>query len=166
MVTAQAVLLDTDVFSALYVTPPGAVAKQGHPVGAWTAALTGLRPLISFQTRAEVLSGAYLARWGEKRIEGVLAKLDSTPTVDEDREVVEAYARPLADAQKAAHTFQADFATVVLSVNPEDVHRARRAERSWFGRIIQWTTRSAPNKRTSVGGTVQESFHGFPTGAQ
>lgn len=105
MATTQAVLLDTDVFSALYVTPPEVVAKQGHPVAAWTAALTGLRPLISFQTRAEVLSGAYLAGWGESRLEAVSEKLDSTPTIDEDRDVVEAYARLLADAQKAAHPF-------------------------------------------------------------
>jgi len=103
--TSQAVLLDTDVFSALYVTPPEVVAKQGHPVTAWTAALTGHRPLISFQTRAEVLSGAYLAGWGEHRLEMVAAKLDATPTIDEDREVVDAYARLLADSQKVAHPF-------------------------------------------------------------
>lgn len=104
MATVRAALLDTDVFSALYVTPPQ-VEKQGHPVAAWSTALTGRRPLISFQTRAEVLSGAYLAGWGEKRLEAVTAKLDSMPTIDEDRAVVEAYARLLAAAQKAGHPF-------------------------------------------------------------
>lgn len=105
MVIARAVVLDTDVFSALYVTPPEAVQKQGHPVAAWIAALTGLRPLISFQTRAEVLSGAYLANWGRKRIDAVVEKLDATPTISEDREVIEAYAQLLASARKAAHPF-------------------------------------------------------------
>ncbi len=68
-------------------------------------ALTGRRPLISFQTRAEVLSGAYLAGWGEKRLEALFAILDAMPTIDEDRAVVEAYARLLAAAQKAGHPF-------------------------------------------------------------
>lgn len=102
---AQAILLDTDVFSALYVTPPEIVARQGHPVGDWTAVLTGQRPMISFQTRAEALSGALRANWGKKRMDGLTRKLDSTPTIDEDRDVVDAYARLLADAQRAGHPF-------------------------------------------------------------
>lgn len=63
----------------------------------------GQRPLISFQTRAEVLSGVYLAGWGERRLSAVLEHLEATPTVDEDIEVIEAYARLLADAQKVGH---------------------------------------------------------------
>lgn len=103
MASAQkAVLLDTDVFSGLYVTPDTAL-KQGHAVQGWVNALTGARPLISFQTRAEVLSGVYLAGWGERRVNAVLEQLDATPTVDEDVEVIEAYARLLAEAQKAGH---------------------------------------------------------------
>lgn len=103
MAILQAALLDTDVFSALYVTPVQVAANQGHPVAAWTSSLTGYRPLISFQTRAEVLSGAYLAGWGEKRLEALTAKLDTTPTVDEDRDVIETYARLLAAAQRVGH---------------------------------------------------------------
>ncbi|MDM4762162.1 hypothetical protein QT381_03975 [Galbitalea sp. SE-J8] len=52
-----------------------------------------------------MLSGAHLAGWGEHRLEAVVAKLDSTPTVDEDREVIDAYARLLAEARKSAHPF-------------------------------------------------------------
>lgn len=52
-----------------------------------------------------MLSGAYLAGWGEKRLEAVVAILDSMPTIDEDRAVVEAYARLLAAAQEAGHPF-------------------------------------------------------------
>ena len=105
MATVHAALLDTDVFSALYVTPAHVVEKQGHPVAAWTATLTGYRPLISFQTRAEVLSGAYLAGWGEQRVEALTDKLDAMPTIDEDREVIEAYARLLASARGVGHPF-------------------------------------------------------------
>lgn len=103
MGTVNAVLLDTDVFGALYVTPREVVLKQGHPVGAWESSLTGCRPLISFQTRAEILSGAYLAGWGEKRLTATLARLDGTPTIHVDRDIVEAYARLLAEAKKAGH---------------------------------------------------------------
>lgn len=99
----KAVLLDTDVFSALYITPRDVVVRQAHPVQSWTDALTGSRPLICFQTRAEVLSGVYLAGWGERRLNAVRDQLDATPTVDEDVEVIEAYARLLADAQKVGH---------------------------------------------------------------
>lgn len=105
MATALAALIDTDVFSALYVTPERVVEKQGHPVSVWKAALTGRRPVISFQTRAEVLSGAYRADWGEKRLQAVTAKLDSMPTIDEDRDVVDAYARLVADSHRVGHPF-------------------------------------------------------------
>lgn len=103
MVAVRAVLLDTDVFSALYVTDAQVVEKQGHPVTAWKTALTGYRPLISFQTRAEVLGGAHLAKWGPRRMADVAAKLDAMPTVDVDRDVVDAYARLLASAQRIGH---------------------------------------------------------------
>lgn len=104
---SQAVLLDTDVFSALYVSPPEVVARQGHPIDRWTALVTGKRSMISFQTRAEALSGALSANWGTKRMNGLVRKLDSTPTIDEDRDVVDAYARLLAESQKIGHPFGA-----------------------------------------------------------
>lgn len=103
MATINAVLLDTDVFSALYITPRQVASKQGHPVGAWESSLTGCRSLISFQTRAEVLAGAYLAGWGEKRLRATAVQLDKTPTIDVDRDVVDAYARLLAEAHRAGH---------------------------------------------------------------
>lgn len=99
----QAVLLDTDVFSALYATSREIALKQRPPVDSWRAALTGSRPLIAFQTRAELLAGAYLANWGARRLNELHAQLDRTPTVDEDVDVIEAYARLLADSQKIGH---------------------------------------------------------------
>ncbi|MGX9347773.1 PIN domain-containing protein [Microbacterium sp. KNMS] len=96
-------MLDTDVFSALYITPSRIVAKQAHPVERWRTALTGRRPLIAFQTRAEVLSGALLVGWGEARLGMVRRELDATPTVDIDRDVVESYAELLSAAKRMGH---------------------------------------------------------------
>lgn len=73
------------------------------PVDTWMKALTGYRPLVSFQTRAEALAGAYLAGWGERRLDALLTKLDLTPTIDEDRTVIEAYARLVYEARKIGH---------------------------------------------------------------
>lgn len=99
----RAALLDTDVFSALYVTPREIVVKQQYPVQAWETALVGHRTLIAFQTRAELLSGALSAGWGEKRLGSLRSRLDVTPTIDEDHDVIEAYARLSAEARAAGH---------------------------------------------------------------
>jgi len=98
-----AALLDTDVYSALFITPARVVKKQGHPVDAWRIALTGYRPVIAFQTRAEILGGALLARWGAKRLEQTREQLDATPTVDEDISVVDAYSQLLVEARDLGH---------------------------------------------------------------
>ncbi|MGK2855483.1 MAG: PIN domain-containing protein [Microbacteriaceae bacterium] len=106
MVT-RAVLLDTDVFSALYVTPRDLALKQGHPVDDWTDVVTGYRVLISFQTRAEILFGAYYAGWGERRLGPMRERLDATPTIDEDRDVVEAFAQLKSECRKSGHALAA-----------------------------------------------------------
>lgn len=103
----QAALLDTDVFSALYVTPRELALRQGHPVDDWTSDITGYRVLISFQTRAEVLFGAFYAGWGERRLGPVRERLDATPTVDEDRDVVEAFAQLTFKCRKSGHALAA-----------------------------------------------------------
>lgn len=102
MVT-KVVLLDTDVFSALYVTPRQAAERQGHLVHDWRQALVGHRTVISFQTRAEILDGAYSAKWGDKRLVATHALLDATPTIYVDDEVVEARARLRTAATAAGH---------------------------------------------------------------
>lgn len=105
--TAQAVVLDTDVFSALYVTPRELALRQGHPVDDWIEAVTGHRVLISFQTRAEILFGVYYANWGERRLDPLRERLDATPTIDEDRDVVEAFAQLTAECRKSGHALAA-----------------------------------------------------------
>jgi predicted nucleic acid-binding protein len=97
--TERAVLLDTDAFSALYVTPEKTAIKQGHPLDAWRAALRGHRVVICFHTRAELLIGARYAKWGEPRVAALRHKLDATPTVQLDDEVLESFVALTADAR-------------------------------------------------------------------
>lgn len=85
---SDAVLVDTDVFSVLYVLPPTADPR----IPKWREILSTRRVVIAFPTRAEVLAGAYSAKWGERRIGKAVEILQNTPTVHSDDEVVAAYA--------------------------------------------------------------------------
>ena len=87
----QAVLLDTNAYSALYVTPEETARKQGHPVEEWRSALRGQRILIAFQTRAELIIGARSAKWGDQRMKALNERIASTPTVQLDGEVFDSY---------------------------------------------------------------------------
>lgn len=91
MVADHAVLLDTDVFSAIFITPPETALRQGHPLHEWLEAIRGRRVLVAFQTRAEALVGARGAGWGESRLRHLLERLDATPVVPLDEDVLEAY---------------------------------------------------------------------------
>ncbi len=99
----ETALVDTDVFSVIYFARRDLAQNQGHPVDAWTSALTGARVVISFQTRAEILSGALSRGWGERRLSTVRERLDATPTVDTDEDVVDAFAQLTRDAGAAGH---------------------------------------------------------------
>lgn len=99
MTALVAAVVDTDVFSVLYLrrnsTDPRAVR--------WREQLTGRRVLISFQTRAEVLAGAASAGWGERRLAETRDILDHTPTIRPDDEVIDAYAALVAECRRAGH---------------------------------------------------------------
>lgn len=97
------ILLDTDVFSALFMSKRETVIARGHPIAAWEASVLGRRCLISFQSRAEVLSGAHLANWGERRMSATRQLLDSTPTIEADDDVIDAYATLVAEARACGH---------------------------------------------------------------
>lgn len=105
MTTLNAVVLDTNIFSQLFVTRPHQPANQTQ-VESWQADLAGVTSIISFQTRAEVLQGAYAAHWGESRLATLHQILDSTPTIPADTEVIEAMARLFAKARAAGHPIQ------------------------------------------------------------
>ncbi len=100
------VLVDTDIFGSVYVTPDRA-ARRGLPVDVWRSALEGARVLISFQTRAELLAGAFIDAWGERRVTGLRHKLDTTPTIGIDTAVIDAFAQLRADCRRAGHPLQA-----------------------------------------------------------
>ncbi|MDV8021646.1 PIN domain-containing protein [Rhodococcus sp. IEGM 1330] len=97
-----AVLVDTDVFSILYIDPVKA-ANRGHPVDELRAQLAGLQVVIAFQTRAEVLAGAMVGNWGERKVADTRGKLDSAPTISIDSGVVDAYASLTAACRRVGH---------------------------------------------------------------
>ncbi len=102
MANPDAVLIDTDVYSSVFITPDRA-AKRGLPVDDWRRALEGVRVLITFQTRAEILAGASMNRWAEQRLSALRGLLDNTPTIGADRDVIDAYARLRAACRQAGH---------------------------------------------------------------
>lgn len=104
------VVLDTDVYSALY-TDPARAERRGLPVTTWLEALAGDRVLISFQTRAEVIAGLRAGNWGDGRRRTALAKLDAVPTIPADREVIDAYAELTALCIRAGHALHAKIHT-------------------------------------------------------
>lgn len=106
MTDRSIVLIDTDIYSALY-TDPDRAAKRGLPVAEWRTALEGRHVLIAFQTRAEVLTGFRASNWGEKRVAEAVAKLDSAPTIPADVEVIEAFATLGAECKRIGHALWA-----------------------------------------------------------
>lgn len=95
----QAAVVDTDVFSHLYVLRNSADPR----VPGWRELLTGRRVLISFQTRTEVLAGALANQWGDRRLADLRAVLDRTPTIRADNEVVDAHATLFAECRRMGH---------------------------------------------------------------
>ncbi len=102
MTVLGATVVDTDVFSVLYLRRNSADPRAVR----WREQLTGRRVLISFQTRAEVLAGAVGAGWGDRRLSATHEILDHTPTIRPDNEVIDAYARLVAECRRAGHGLQ------------------------------------------------------------
>lgn len=107
---SQHVVIDTDVFSAIY-TDPERFARRGLPVSSWQDALGGVRVLVSFQTRVEVLAGLRAGNWGDRRRRAAVAKLDAAPTIPADREVLDAYVELTALCRLAGHALHAKHHT-------------------------------------------------------
>jgi hypothetical protein len=102
MAADHIVVVDTDIFSPLYITPEFA-SKRGLPIAAWRSALLGARVVISFQTKAEVLAGIQGSRWSESRIVAGLDELERFPTIPADRSVIEAFATLSIVCRRAGH---------------------------------------------------------------
>lgn len=97
MVDERPVLLDTDVFSLVFITETTKDAR----VDGWRRLLLGRTPVIAIQTRAEALTGALTSQWGSERHRRLLARLDTTPTIPVDSAVADRYASLTADLRKA-----------------------------------------------------------------
>lgn len=106
MTDRSIVVIDTDIYSALY-TAPDRAAKRGLPVAEWRRALEGAHVLISFQTRAEVLTGVRAGGWGVKRVAEAIAQLDAAPTIPADSEVIDAFATLGAECKRIGHALWA-----------------------------------------------------------
>ncbi|MDQ1106064.1 PIN domain-containing protein [Nocardioides zeae] len=100
------VVIDTDVYSALY-TDPERASRRGMAVEQWREVLQGTQVLISFQTRAEVMAGMQIGNWGESRKVAAMAKLDSAPTIPADIDVIRSYADLTAACRLIGHALQA-----------------------------------------------------------
>lgn len=102
MTHVEAVLLDTDVFSLLFI----ARKAQDSRIAGWRQRLGGGRVLIAFQTRAEILEGALERGWGGRRVTSTRHTLDQTPTVRPDDEVIDAYATLTAICRQNGHALR------------------------------------------------------------
>lgn len=105
MAEQQIVVVDTDIFSSIYIDPDRA-GRRGLPVASWISALAGLRVVISFQTRAEVLAGIRGSNWGEARVVAAVAKLDTAHTIPADRAVIDAFAELTVSCRRVGHGLQ------------------------------------------------------------
>lgn len=93
------VVLDTDVYSQLYV-------RQGTTTPTkqtYRDLLVGRSVAIAVQTRAELLIWPELRRWSADRAGRLRDQLDNTPTVPVDDLVVEAFVRITVDCRRSGH---------------------------------------------------------------
>ncbi|OBF18532.1 PIN domain-containing protein [Mycobacterium sp. ACS4331] len=97
--TVLTAIVDTDVFSCVYVLLRGADPRTT----AWTEALANRRVIISFQTRAEILAGARQRGWGAPRVTRLQEILGRTPTIQSDNDVVDAHATLTAECLAIGH---------------------------------------------------------------
>lgn len=106
----RAVVLDTDVFSALFVTPRER-ERAVRPVDLWRMQLAGMRVTISFQTRVELLVGARSGNWGVKRLNNLNDRIAATPVIGLDEAVLRAYVGLTSDCKAAGHALHSKIHT-------------------------------------------------------
>lgn len=107
MTDPEAVLVDTDVFSLLFVR----LGSSDTRIARWRERLTGRQVLISFQTRTESLVGALVDGWGERRMLELRVILDRTPTVGVDNVVIDAHVALSAECRRTGHALHDKFHT-------------------------------------------------------
>lgn len=77
--------------------------------------LVDAQTVISFQTLAELLQGAYLANWGDRRLLEVRLFLERYPVIWPSEALVEAYARVVTDCSRAGWTINSADAWIAAT---------------------------------------------------
>ena len=98
-IPSDVVVLDTDVYSLLYVRQGAAVAAKQD----LRDMLVGRLVAIAVQTRAELLIWPQVRRWSADRADRLREQLDNTPTVPVDERVIEAFVRITVDCRRSGH---------------------------------------------------------------
>lgn len=93
--SAEAVLLDTDVFSFLL--------KGGQRAERWRPLVVDRYALVSFITAGELKAWAYSRNWGPARRQDLDGRLSSTVVVPYDAALIDEYGRVYADAKTQGH---------------------------------------------------------------
>ena len=70
------VLVDTDVFTQVYIKHP--TASLGT---AWTQVLTGRTVVIAVQTEVELRAWPQLSGWNEKRTDALIQRVEAVPRI-------------------------------------------------------------------------------------
>jgi predicted nucleic acid-binding protein len=95
---AGPVLLDTDLFSKVFVQSPR------DDIGrAWVAALAGRTVVIAVQTEVELRVWPLLRNWGEQRTAQLLQRVTSVPTIQINESVQAAYVGLTVWAKETGH---------------------------------------------------------------
>jgi len=97
-VPEDVVVLDTDVYSKLYVRHGATAAKQ-----ALKDVLVGRAVAIAVQTRAELLIWPQVRGWAADRADRLREQLDNTPTVPVDVQVIDAFVQITVDCRRRGH---------------------------------------------------------------
>ncbi|HWK25343.1 MAG TPA: PIN domain-containing protein [Solirubrobacter sp.] len=96
----DSVLLDTDVFSVLFL--------NGRDAQRYDAAVAGREMLLSAFSQAEVLAGAEMRGWGERRLAALEQVFASIVILEVTEGVVRSYARVRALAKRLGHPLHGD----------------------------------------------------------
>ena len=99
---ARPVLLDTDVFSKVYVP----TAKDAIGV-AWAGVLAGRTVAIAVQTEVELRAWPRLNNWSEKRAAALDARITAVPRIPANELVQAAYIDLTVWAKQEGHGIQA-----------------------------------------------------------
>jgi predicted nucleic acid-binding protein len=96
---AEAVLVDTDVFSYL--------GLGGRPAEPWIPLVAERYVLVSFVTAGELKAGAEFKNWGHAKRADLDARLASSVIVPYDSALIDEYARVYAEARRQGHALAA-----------------------------------------------------------